>query len=201
MSTVDYHYATFEGFSPTSGRGPYRAADYWALPEGEPVELMRGELVMSPAPRTWHQTVVVLLTELFSGIARRSGGIAFCAPTDVVLSDDTILQPDILYIAKDRRHIISERVNGPPDLVIEVLSEGAERRDRVAKLDLYATYGVAEFWIVDPKARHIEFLLLENGRYMVTQAAAGRYQSPRMPEIEIDLAVFWQEVADRLPAT
>lgn len=199
MSTTDFQYMEFEGFSPLSTLGPYRAADYWKLPEGAPVELMRGELVMSPAPRSSHQVIVLLLGETFSQISRRSGGFALCAPADVVLSDDTILQPDIFYIAKLRRGIVGDRINGPPDLVIEVLFAGAERRDRVQKLDLYAKYGVAEFWIVDPKAQHVEFLILRDGRYVITPNAADRYQSPRLPEVEIDLAAFWRDVADRTP--
>jgi len=201
MSTVDYQFVTFDGFSPVSTLGPYRAADYWKIPEGEPVELIRGELVMSPAPKSSHQIVVVLLTELFSGICRKSGGVALCAPSDVILSDDTILQPDVFYIAKERRGIVGDRINGAPDLVIEVLSTGAERRDRVAKLDAYACYGVPEFWIIDYKARMIDFLLLDSGRYVMMKAAENRYQSPRLPEVQIDLATFWREVAERLPQT
>src|SRR5688572_24163239 len=142
MSTVDYRFVTFEGFSPAPQLGPYRAADYWQLPEGAPVELIRGELVMSPAPRPSHQVIVMELAALFLQIAKRGGGIALCAPSDVVFSDDTILQPDLLYVSKERRGIIGERVNGPPGVVVEVLSVGAERRDRVAKLDAYARYGV-----------------------------------------------------------
>jgi Uma2 family endonuclease len=199
MSTTSFQFVTFEGFSPLATVGPYRAADYWKLPEGAPVELMRGEFVMSPAPITLHQVVVVLLAELLSAVSRRSGGFALCAPADVVLSDTTILQPDLLYVSRQRRSIIGDRINGPPDLVIEVLSPGTERRDRVQKLDLYAQYGVPEFWIVDPKAQNIEFLLLDNGRYVVTPSAGGRYQSSRLPEVEIELATFWREVGERLP--
>ncbi|MBA3484574.1 MAG: Uma2 family endonuclease [Pirellulales bacterium] len=199
MSTVDFQFVTFDGFSPVSTLGPYRASDYWKLPEGAPVELIRGEFMMSPAPRNSHQTIVVLLTELFSVISRKSGGITYCAPSDVVLSDDTILQPDLLYVSKARRSIVGDRVNGPPDLVIEVLSPGAERRDRVQKLDLYAKYGVAEFWVIDPRAQQIDFLLLNSDGYVITPSAAGRYQSPRLPEVEIDLDWFWREIAERLP--
>ncbi len=199
MSTTNFQFTAFEGFSPIATMGPYRAADYWNLPEGAPVELMRGELVMSPAPRSSHQIVVVLLTELFSGISRKSGGFVLCAPADVILSDDTILQPDVLYVAKSRRGIVGDRINGPPDLVIEVLSAGAERRDRVQKLDLYAQYNVPEFWIVDPKAQHIEFLILQDGRYVITPNAGDSYQSPRLPEIVIDLRAFWRDVDDRIP--
>lgn len=118
---------------------------------------------------------------------------------DVVLSDDTILQPDLLYISKGRQSIVGDRVEGPPDLVIEILSPGSDRRDRTEKLDLYAKYDVAEYWIVDPASQLFEFLILDQGRYVVTQSADNRYQSPRLPEVEIDLAAFWQEVERRLP--
>jgi Uma2 family endonuclease len=199
MSTATPYFDSFSGFTPVTRQGPHRAADYWRLPEGERVELIRGELITSPAPRTPHQVVVVLLTELFSGISRKSGGFALCSPADVVLSDDTILQPDVLYVAAARRRIVGDRIQGPPDLVIEVISDGAERRDRVEKLDLYAKYDVAEYWIVDPRPRTFDFFLLEAGRYVVTTGVDNRYQSPRLPEVQIDLAAFWAEVAERWP--
>lgn len=118
------------------------------------------------------------------------------SPMDVTLADDTILQPDLLYVSKGRRHIIKERVEGPPDLAIEIIS-GTGRRDRVEKLDLYARYGVAEYWIVDPDSQLIEFLINENGRYVVQSPANDRYQSPRLPEVVIEIAEFWREVDRR----
>lgn len=199
MSTVNYHFTTFEGFSPIAELGPYRAEDYWQLPEGAPVELIRGELIMSPSPRTAHQLVVGELYAILRAAAVKSGALAIVSPADVVFSDNTILQPDVIYIARDRRGIVGDRVNGPPDLVVEVLSEGSERRDRVAKLDAYARYGVPEFWIVDYRAKVIDFLLLDSGRYVVMKTAEGRYQSPRLTEVEIDLPTFWKDVAERLP--
>jgi Uma2 family endonuclease len=200
MSTVGFQFTSFDGFSPTAGCGPYRAKDYWELPEGAPYELMRGELVLSPSPRSSHQIIIGQLFCVFQSVEKRGGGLSILSPMDVILSDDTILQPDLLYVSKIRRGIIGERVNGPPDVVVEVLSPRAERRDRVQKLALYAEYGVPEFWIVDQSAQWIEFLILKEGAYVVTQPAEGRYQSPRLPEVEIDLANFWKEVAERLPA-
>ncbi len=140
MSTTPLRYEHFDVHVSYLGTGPYRAADYWQLPESEPVELVRGRLMMSPSPTPYHQTLVVLLAEMLSGIARQSGGLVYCAPMDVVLADDTILQPDLLYIAKNRCDIVQNRIEGPPDLVIEILSEGTERRDRLEKLDLYALH-------------------------------------------------------------
>jgi Uma2 family endonuclease len=199
MSTTPLHYENFDAHAPYADTGPYRAADYWQLPEGEPIELVRGRFMMSPSPTPYHQSLVVLLTEMLSGIARQSGGLVYCAPMDVVLADDTILQPDLLYIAKDRCDIVQNRIEGPPDLVIEILSDGTERRDRLEKLDLYAFHQVAEYWIVDPRARLFEFLINEQGRYVVMPQGKGHYQSPRLPEIAIEIMPFWQEVDKRLP--
>ena len=149
MSSTAFHFESFEAFSPFSDVGPYRAADYWQLPEGSPVELIKGRFVGSPRPNVLHQTIVGLLFEMLQAAARTTGSKAMFAPMDVTLSDDTILQPDLLYISKPRRHIVKQRVEGPPDLVIEIIS-GTSRRDRVAKLDLYGRYDVSEYWIVDP---------------------------------------------------
>jgi len=198
MSTVPLQYESFDAFSPYSGVGPYRAADYWELGEGEPYELMQGRFVMSPSPTSRHQTILVTLTAYFADIARKNGGVALCAPMDVIFSDDTILQPDLLYIAKERREIVKDRIEGPPDLIIEILSPGTERRDRVAKLDLYARYGVSEYWIVDPASQLFEFLLNEEGRYVVLTQANDQFQSPRLPEVKIRLTSFWKEVTERL---
>ncbi|HEY4235389.1 MAG TPA: hypothetical protein VGM76_18305, partial [Lacipirellulaceae bacterium] len=77
MSTATFQFDTFDAFSPYISTGPYRAVDYWQVPEGVPIELMQGRFIVSPAPTTRHQIIVALLTELFVGIARRADGIAF----------------------------------------------------------------------------------------------------------------------------
>lgn len=193
MSTTSFHFESFDAFSPFSDLGPYRAADYWQLPEGEPVELIEGRFVVSPSPNMLHQTIAGVLYEILLAVARKTGGKVVFSPMDVVLSDDTILQPDLLYVSKARRQIIKERVEGPPDLVVEIVS-GTGRRDRVEKLALYAKYGVGEYWIVDPESQHIEFLINEAGRFVVQSPANDCYASPRLPEVEIEIAEFWQEV-------
>lgn len=193
MSTTNFHFESFTAFSPFSDIGPYRTADYWQLPEGEPVELIQGRFVVSPSPNVLHQTIIGILFDILSSCARKTGSKVLLSPMDVTLSDDTIVQPDVLYIAKSRRHIIKQRVEGAPDLVIEIIS-GSARRDRVVKLDLYARYGVSEYWIVDPQEQTIDFLINENGRFVLQSPADDRYQSPRLPEVEIQLADFWREV-------
>lgn len=75
---------------------------------------------------------------------------------DGVLSDETVVQPDLIVILNENRHIIHERIEGPPDLVVEVLSPATKDRDLTAKRRLYARHGVREYWIVDGDRRTIE---------------------------------------------
>jgi Uma2 family endonuclease len=198
MSIGTPHFDVLPGFTPVSGLGPHRAADYFELDEGEPVELIYGRLTVSPAPTTLHQTVSALLTELLLRVARLSGGRVFAGPVDVVLADHSIVQPDLVYVTKGRRAIIGDRINGPPDLVIEILSPHHMRRDRSDKLALYAEFGVAEYWIVDPRERQFDFLVNRNGRFEVQPQKDDRYPSSVMPELVIDLAAFWGEVDRQL---
>jgi Uma2 family endonuclease len=168
--------------------------------KGELVELIQGRFIESSTPLPHHQFVVALLAASFVKVARGSGGVALIGPIDVVLSDHSILQPDIVYISKQRRNIIKQRITGAPDFVVEVLSKGTSRRDRIEKLELYARYGVSEYWIVDPQAQLFEFLVNDNGRFVVHSPLNDRYQSPCLPEVAIQVADFWREVSERWPA-
>ena len=198
MNTDAVHYESLTGFTPLSTLGPYRAADYWKLPEGEPVELIQGRFVVSPAPTTLHQIIVGLLYNLLFQATTRNGGLAVLGPADVMLDETTILQPDLLYVLQEHRAIIKERIVGAPDLVVEVLSPRNSRRDRVDKLNLYAQHGVAEYWIVDPAERQFDFLINRNGKFEVQPQQDNRYESPVCPELRIDLAEFWQSVDEQL---
>jgi Uma2 family endonuclease len=198
MSTTSFHIEPLTGFTPPSTLGPYRATDYWQLPEGEPVELLRGRLVLLPFRDTLHQTISVTLAAHLFEIARRGGGRALNAPTDVVLDEHSILQPDVLYVRKERRSIVRQRVEGPPDLLVEILSPHNSRRDRIDKLNLYAEYGVAEYWIVDPVERQFDFLINRGGKFEIQPQRDDRYTSPVCPELEIGLAAFWQSVDEQI---
>jgi Uma2 family endonuclease len=142
-------------------------ADYLRLPdEGPRYEIYEGLLVRAPAPLTRHQIVsrrLVVAIEAF--VARHDLGEVLFAPCDVILSDDTVLQPDLLFVANERRSIIQERgIFGPPDLAVEILSKRSLKRDTGHKLDLYGRFGIREYWIVDPDADRIEVFLLEGDR-------------------------------------
>lgn len=186
--------------APPAELGPYRRRDYEALPDEPRCELILGRFYLSPSPSPYHQTVVALLWQHLDQLAKRSGGLAFLAPLDVYLADHSVVQPDVIYVSPARRTIVGRRVDGAPDLMVEVLSPGTARRDRGEKLGLYADAGVREYWIVDAQERQIEFLVNEEGRFVVSLPAGDEYRSPALPEIRLGLAGFWREVADRLPA-
>lgn len=114
-------------------------------------ELMEAELYVTPAPRTRHQIVSGRLFELLSARARKGKlGLALAAPTDVTLEPTTRVQPDLLFIAQHRLDIVAESgILGPPDLVVEILSESTHWTDRHDKLGVYRRSGVKEYWIID----------------------------------------------------
>jgi Uma2 family endonuclease len=148
-------------------------SDYAALPDdGRRYELHWGELSVTPAPGTRHQGAIVnLIALLHEHVKSRGLGKIFVAPTDCILSNVTVVQPDVLYIATDRLAIISERgIEGAPTLVVEVLSPSTAPLDRGRKMKLYAEHGVPYYWIVDPESRSVEAYTLTGTAY----ALAGR---------------------------
>ncbi|MEM1059500.1 MAG: Uma2 family endonuclease [Verrucomicrobiota bacterium] len=141
-------------------------AEYDQLPEGPPYyQLIDGELIMSPSPTSKHQRIVLNLAVLLTQYGKsKKSGQTYVAPLDVELPGGHIVEPDVMYISRERAEIIKEpRIVGAPDLVVEVLSPANARLDRQRKRELYAASGVRELWIVDPDAERLEvFRLAEN---------------------------------------
>ena len=121
-------------------------------------EVIRGELLVTPAPGTPHQRAVVELLRLLQNYVERHGlGEALVAPFEVEFAVDTAVQPDLIVVLTERaRHLTVERLIGPPSLAIEVVSYASKRTDRLQKRELYVAGGVDEYWIVDPELRRIE---------------------------------------------
>ena len=142
-------------------------ADYLETSDDERYELLHGELVMAPAPLTDHQDILGgLYSEMRTFVKEYNLGHVLLAPTDVVLSDTDVVQPDILFVSNERRHIRTrENIQGAPDLVVEILSPATAERDRNVKSALYAQHGVHEYWLVDPDARTITVFLLNEGDF------------------------------------
>ena len=147
---------------PTPRKWTY--ADYRALPDdGNRYEIIEGVLYMANAPSYEHQYVSMMLSRaLINHVLERKLGIVLAAPFEVHLSEDTRpVQPDILFIASTRQPKAGAKFfAGAPDLIVEVISPGSLRLDRVVKFNIYEKVGVAEYWIVDPKTRAIEVHVL-----------------------------------------
>jgi len=153
--------------------------DYETLPaDGRRYELHEGELSVTPAPSPRHQEVslnlVVLLHEY---VKAQALGRIFYAPIDLILSDVTIVQPDIVYLETARLSSVTGRgIEGPPTLVVEILSPSTIQIDRGVKFQLYSRYGVPYYWIADPEARTIEAYRLAEGTYQLSGRLAGSDQ-------------------------
>jgi Uma2 family endonuclease len=123
-----------------------------------PMELDFGVVREPPAPSWSHQIVLgrVFVT-LHEHVSCNQLGRVVQAPVDVVLDRQRalVVQPDLVFVASDRLHICTDRVWGPPDLAVEVLSIGTARHDATVKLSWFQQYGVRECWLVDPVAREV----------------------------------------------
>lgn len=149
--------------------------DYCQLPEGKRYEIMDGEIYVVPSPGFAHQNFLGnLFVVLRDFVMSNNLGIVVIAPFDVILSEEDVVQPDLVSIARDRREIITRRgCEGPPDLAVEVHSPSTSQRDKELKRKLYATYGVGEYWLVDPEVRTVEVLVLEEEGYRSTGVYSG----------------------------
>ncbi len=149
--------------------GQWTYEDYRRLPEdGMTYEIIEGELHMAPAPIPMHQdSNSEMITALRNFSKQNNAGKAFVAPIDVILPGIAEpVQPDVLFILKERLHIVKPtRIEGAPDLVVEVLSPSNASIDRGKKFRAYARAGVREYWLIDPLARTIEIFVLRAGEY------------------------------------
>jgi Uma2 family endonuclease len=136
----------------------WTAEDYLLLEEASTLnQIINGELVMSPSPSPLHQIISSNLNDLLKKEAKKLGGIVFYAPIDLYVNKHNVFQPDLIYISKEKKGIISKRgIEGVPDLVVEIISPSNSYVDRYEKKDAYKKFGVPEFWIVDPANETLE---------------------------------------------
>jgi Uma2 family endonuclease len=134
-------------------------AEFFSLPEGPPYfQLIDGDLYLSPSPRRYHQKLILRLAVILqSYLDGHPLGEIYVAPSDVVFTKDTILNPDIYFVSRERMSILTEQgAEGAPDLVVEVLSPSTARLDLGRKREIYAESGVGEMWVVSPKTQSVE---------------------------------------------
>ena len=133
--------------------------DYVLFPDdGKRHEIIEGDHYMTPAPRTKHQKVSINLASAMAAFAKqKSLGLVLTAPCDVILSDENVVQPDLLFVSAARAAIVTEdNIQGAPDIVVEILSESSRKKDEVTKRKLYERFGVQEYWVVDPELETVK---------------------------------------------
>ena len=168
--------------------------DLRALPPGNlRYEILDGELVVSPAPNTRHQELVLRLTDQLLARVHKPGlGRLILSPFDVKLSDTDVYEPDLLVVLPEHWHRITEtHLDGPPDLAIEVVSPGSARRDRRGKLRRYELHGIREYWIVDPQGNVVDQHVLTAGAYRHVGRFADAIRMHVLPGVQLDLTAIW----------
>lgn len=175
----------------TSSRLTYD--DYVKLPDdGKRYEIIDGELYVNPAPVPTHQFIITNILTAFRVYARAHGGRAAGAPIDVVLADDRIVQPDVIFIKADRFSIIGPKnILGAPHIVVEVLSDGMRRYDEIQKRQVYESSGVDEYWVVDPEIEMVRISRSIGGAYVkaeeINTDEGGTITSPLLPDFSLPI--------------
>jgi len=169
----------------------YTYADYALLPEGAPYQLIGGKLVMTPAPTTYHQIISMRLELKFANFVNENNlGLVLDAPIDVYFGEKETYQPDIIFIARDRFHIIeAAMINGAPDLVVEILSPSTGYYDLKKKARTYARHGVKEYWVADPEDKSIEVYKGQEEKFTLNQRIEeeGQIKSLVLDGLEVEV--------------
>ncbi|MCL2762901.1 MAG: Uma2 family endonuclease [Treponema sp.] len=151
----------------------YTYADYLEWEGPERFQLINGEVFQMASPSVAHQALLMGLSSSFDTWLQGKSCRAFAAPLDVRLfpkkdkSDNTVVQPDLLVVC-DSSKLDKGSVNGPPDLVIEIVSPSNSHNELFLKFNYYLEAGVREYWVVDPEMKRVTTHIYENGRYIST---------------------------------
>lgn len=171
--------------------------DYELIPEdGQRHEILDGEHYVSPAPTVRHQRISMRLSSRMHLFVEEHGlGEVLAAPTDVLLSRHDILQPDILFVSRERTPILTQKnVQGAPDLVVEILSATNRHLDERLKLARYELFGVREYWTVDPVANRVHIFLPAGNRFhrVAELSTEDTLTTPLLPGFEILLSELFR---------
>jgi Uma2 family endonuclease len=163
----------------------------------ERLELIDGEIVVTPSPTPMHQLVVHRLAVIFDqAIVAAGAGLVLEAPLDVFLETHNVLQPDVIVLLRDRIGLFGpQMVESAPSLAVEVISPSTAADDRVRKRQNYARFGVPEYWLVDPDAQTVTiFSEPEGNQYRKQQTTSDVAVSATIPELSVDLRALFAPV-------
>jgi len=171
--------------------------DYLKLNDDKRYEVINGRLDEMPAPSFEHQERLnALNVKLYLFVKSKNLGRIIPSPFDVILREDIVVQPDIVFISKENLKNIKEgRLFGPPDLVVEIVSPTSYYRDRYEKFKIYEEAGIKEYWIVYPGEKAIEVWALKEGKYELYSIASGegKVKSKVLESFEVDLKEVFDE--------
>ena len=167
--------------------------------DGNRYEVVDGEPVVSPSPSQMHQTLIVRLLLLIHDYLRQNqlAETIFPAPLDVRLSEHNVVEPDLVYVSRERRQILANPalIDGVPDLVVEILSPSNRPYDEQVKYRLYERAGVPEYWLVDPERERLTIFALQDGAYAATAAAdAAHVPSVVLPGLVVDVSALFADL-------
>ena len=190
-----------QSIHPDSGKILFHYSDIETIPEwpdGPLIELVKGELFMVPSPNVKHQLVAGnIFAALSDHVKNQGSGKLFFAPIDVHFSEDSVVIPDILFVANEHdENIKTKFIEGAPDLIVEILSSNVDM-DRSIKKQLYLQYNVKEYWIVDPENECLEIFVLDeqSGIYAESRSFTGeqRVESTIFPELDLIISKIFEK--------
>jgi Uma2 family endonuclease len=169
--------------------GTWTYEDLFSLPEdGKRYEIIDGVLYVLPSVGWAHASVVMKLLTVLLPIAKNLGGQWLTAPLDVFVAGGDPVQPDLLLMLPGgAARTVMRGIEGPPDLVIEVVTPTNRVHDLLTKRALYGRAGVREYWIVDAETRTLEILALDRDalHLVITASGADRPLSPLLGPLTI----------------
>ncbi|MER3432488.1 MAG: hypothetical protein C4288_03425 [Leptolyngbya sp. ERB_1_1] len=165
-------------------------------------EIIDGELFVTRAPHMRHQSVILnIASELRDWSNETQLGEAFPTPGIIFSEADSVI-PDVIWISVERMELFTDEAGhftGAPELIIEVLSPGVtnERRDREAKLKLYSSQGVEEYWIVSRELQQVEVYRRENAvlKRTATYKIQDQITSPLLPGFCCPVQKFFKQIS------
>jgi len=167
-------------------------ADYLKTPEGGKFQLIAGEIIEMTSPSLYHQEVLLnLVSEFRNFLLKNRIGKVFVAPLDVYFSDTEVYQPDILILLNENFSKMKEsKIEGAPDLVVEVLSPSTAYYDLKHKKSIYEKQGVREYWVVDPIDKTLDIFENKNTKFQLiaelTKTDTAKSQLLAGMEIELE---------------
>ncbi len=160
--------------------------------DGRRYEIYDGEVFVIPSPLPRHQIVAMSILDLLRDHPATRSGTTIISPIDIVFSEYDVVQPDVVHFVEGRRDVVhlDEPIRARPDIAVEVLSPSTAATDRGKKTQMFARYGVPEYWLVDPVAERIQIYAFAAGSYTLEQAAGRNeiVQSALLPGLQVAAA-------------